>query len=220
MSTAANNANHTNGSSINESPKYKGKVLPLEYTSHEGPLNILGFWLFLATDLILFGCLFATYFVIRTHVDGGVNDKELFDNVTGFTAETVILLTSSFTSSLAIFAMRNNNKKRLVGWLIVTVLLGLSFVGLELREFIEYVNEGYTMSRSAFLSGFFTLVGTHGAHVSLGIVWMISTITQIVRYGIDAHTARKTFIVSLYWHFLDIVWVFIFSVVYMTGVVS
>ena len=217
MSTALHNSSH---GSVHESPKYKGKVLPLEYTSHEGPLNILGFWIFLATDLILFGCLFATYFVLRTHVDGGVTDKELFHNITGFTAETVILLTSSFTSSLAIFAMRNNNKKRLIGWLIVTVVLGLSFVGLELREFIEYYHEGYTMSRSAFLSGFFTLVGTHGCHVSLGIIWMISIITQIARYGIDAINARKTFIISLYWHFLDIVWVFIFSVVYLTGVVS
>ncbi|MGV3487984.1 MAG: cytochrome (ubi)quinol oxidase subunit III [Tuberibacillus sp.] len=219
MSTAAHN-NPTNGSSVNESPKYKGKVLPLEYTSHEGPLNILGFWLFLATDLILFGCLFATYFVVRTHVDGGITDKELFENINGFTIETVLLLTSSFTGSLAMFAMRNNNKKRLIGWLIVTVLLGLGFVGMEVREFIDYASQGYTMQRSAFLSAFFTLVGTHGAHVSLGIVWMISIITQIIRYGIDAATARKTFIASLYWHFLDIVWVFIFSVVYMTGVVS
>ena len=183
-------------------------------------MKIFGFWLFLATDLILFGCLFATYFVLRTHIDGGISDKELFDNISGFTIETVILLTSSFTSSLAIFAMRNNNKKRLIGWLIVTVLLGLGFVGMEVNEFINYVGEGYSMSRSAFLSAFFTLVGTHGCHVSLGIVWMISTITQIARYGINQATARKTFILGLYWHFLDIVWVFIFSVVYMTGVVS
>lgn len=216
MSTAVENTS----SSINKSPKHHGKLLPLEYQGHDGSLKILGFWLFLATDLILFGCLFATYFVVRTHVDGGINDKLLFDNITGFTTETVILLTSSFTSSLAIFAMRNNNKKRLIGWLIVTVLLGLGFVGMEVNEFIKYVGEGYTMSRSAFLSAFFTLVGTHGCHVSLGIVWMISTITQIARYGINQATARKTFILGLYWHFLDIVWVFIFSVVYMTGVVS
>lgn len=220
MSTAAENSKHVNGSSVNESPKHRGRVLPLEYQGHEGPLKILGFWLFLATDLVLFGCLFATYFVIRTHVDGGVTDKELFDNISGFTIETVLLLTSSFTGSLAIFAMRNNNKKRLVGWLIVTVLLGLGFVGMEVKEFVEYVGEGYTMSRSAFLSAFFTLVGTHGCHVSLGIVWMISTIIQIVRHGINQATARKTFILGLYWHFLDIVWVFIFSVVYMTGVVQ
>jgi cytochrome o ubiquinol oxidase subunit III len=220
MSTAVENQNHANGSSNHESPTYRGKLLPLEYQGHEGSLKILGFWLFLATDLILFGCLFATYFVIRTHVDGGINDKELFDNITGFTTETVILLTSSFTSSLAIFAMRNGNKKRLIGWLIVTVLLGMAFVGMEVSEFVDYVHKGYTMQRSAFLSGFFTLVGTHGAHVSLGIVWMISTITQIARHGITQATARKTFILGLYWHFLDIVWVFIFSVVYMTGVVQ
>jgi cytochrome aa3 quinol oxidase subunit III len=193
--------------------------MPLEYQRHDGPLNILGFWLFLATDLILFACLFATYLVLRTHVDGGPSDKDLF-GMTGFTIETVLLLTSSFTGSLAVFAMRDMNRKRLIGWLIVTVVLGLSFVGFEVREFIEYVSEGANMQRSAFLSAFFTLVGTHGAHVSLGIFWMISVITQIARYGIDAINARKVFIVGLYWHFLDIVWVFIFTVVYMTGVVS
>lgn len=191
----------------------------LEYQRHDGPLNILGFWLFLATDLVLFACLFATYLVLRTHIDSGPSDKGLF-GITGFTIETVLLLTSSFTGSLAIYEMRNQNKKRLLGWLIATVLLGLSFVGFEVREFVEYVSEGATMQRSAFLSAFFTLVGTHGAHVTFGIFWMISVITQIARYGIDAMNARKTFIVGLYWHFLDIIWVFIFTVVYMTGVVS
>ncbi|HET7627160.1 MAG TPA: cytochrome aa3 quinol oxidase subunit III [Bacillales bacterium] len=202
-----------------ENHHYEKTQLPLEYQNKEGSLKILGFWLFLATDLVLFACLFATYLVLRTHVDGGPTDKELF-GITGFTIETVLLLTSSFTGSLAIFAMRNGHKKRLIGWLMVTVLLGISFVGFEIREFVEYVGEGATMQRSAFLSAFYTLVGTHGAHVSLGIFWMISIIVQLARYGIDAVTARKAFIVGLYWHFLDIIWVFIFTVVYMTGVVS
>lgn len=198
---------------------HNGGRLPLEYTRHEGPLNILGFWIFLATDVVLFSCLFATYFVLRTHVDGGPTDKDLFD-VTGFTIETVLLLTSSFTGSLAVFAMRNGYKKRLLGWLIVTLLLGLSFLGFEVNEFIHLASEGATMQRSAFLSAFFTLVGTHGAHVTFGSVWMASIIVQIARYGIDAINARKTFIISLYWHFLDIIWIFIFTTVYMMGVVS
>ncbi|GGH75705.1 cytochrome aa3 quinol oxidase subunit III [Pullulanibacillus pueri] len=191
----------------------------LEYQRHDGPLNILGFWIFLATDLILFACLFATYLVIRTHVDGGPTDKDLFE-IPGFTIETLLLLTSSFTGSLAVYEMRNFNKKRLIGWLIVTVLLGIGFVGFEISEFVQYVGDGATMQRSAFLSAFFTLVGTHGAHVSLGIIWMISIIRQVVKFGIEPINARKVFIVGLYWHFLDIVWIFIFSVVYMTGVVS
>ncbi|HET7580207.1 MAG TPA: cytochrome aa3 quinol oxidase subunit III [Bacillales bacterium] len=191
----------------------------LEFQRHDGPLSILGFWLFLATDLILFACLFATYLVLRTHTDGGPTGQELF-GIRGFTIETVLLLTSSFTGSLAVFAMRNRNKTRLIGWLIVTVLLGLGFIGFEVREFLEYVSEGATMQRSAFLSAFFTLVGTHGCHVTFGIFWMISVIIQLARYGIDAMNARKVFIVGLYWHFLDIIWVFIFTVVYMTEVAS
>jgi len=116
--------------------------------------------------------------------------------------------------------MRNQNRDRMVGWMIVTVLLGLVFIGYEANEFIRYALNGATLQRSAFLAAFFTLVGTHGCHVTLGVVWMISIIIQIARYGIDADTARKAFIVGLYWHFLDIVWIFIFTVVYMTGVVS
>lgn len=191
----------------------------LEYKKPEGRLNILGFWLFLATDLVLFACLFATYLVLRTHVDGGPSDHALFEPY-GFMAETIILLTSSFTGSLIIYEMRNHNRQRMLGWMVVTVLLGVLFVGYEAYEFFNYAASGATMGRSAFLSAFFTLVGTHGGHVTLGIIWMISVMTQVAKYGIDADTARKSFIVGLYWHFLDIVWVFIFTVVYMTGVVS
>lgn len=192
--------------------------LPLEYSTLDGQTKILGFWIFLATDLILFACLFATYVVMRTHVDGGPTTNSLFD-VPGFTAETFILLTSSFTGGLATYAMRRGNKKQLIGFLLVTILLGLSFITLEVTEFAKYVGDGATMSRSGFLSGFFTLVGTHGCHVSVGILWMIGLVFQISRRGITSVTARKVFMVNLYWHFLDVVWVFIFTVVYLTGVV-
>lgn len=191
---------------------------PLEYQDPHQSIKILGFWIFLATDMLLFGCLFATYLVIRTHTDGGPSAHDLFD-IPGFTAETFILLTSSFTGGLSTLAMRNGNKKAVVGWLIVTLLLGLSFVGLEVKEFIADVAQGATMQRSAFLSGFFTLVGTHGTHVSIGIVWMFLTMLQIAKRGITPITARKVFVVNLYWHFLDVVWVFIFTVVYLSGVV-
>ncbi|MCL6547307.1 MAG: cytochrome c oxidase subunit 3, partial [Alicyclobacillus sp.] len=167
---------------------------PLEYRNPHQSVKILGFWLFLATDMLLFGCLFATYLVLRTHTDGGPTAHELFD-IPGFTAETFILLTSSFTGGLATLCMRNGNRKWLMAWLAVTILLGLSFVGLEAKEFVADVAEGATMQRSAFLSAFFTLVGTHGSHVSVGIVWMFLTLLQVARRGITEITARKVFIV-------------------------
>jgi len=207
-------------SSISEKGAHgQNHALPLEYSTETGRLNILGFWIFLATDLILFSCLFATYIILSHHTDGGPTGKQLFE-VKGFMIETVALLASSFTGSLSIFAMRNNNKSRTVGWMIVTLLLGIVFVGYEISEFVHYASIGATMQRSAFLSGFFTLVGTHGCHVTLGIFWMFSILTQVIRFGITPATARKAFIVGIYWHFLDIVWIFIFTVVYMTGVIS
>jgi heme/copper-type cytochrome/quinol oxidase subunit 3 len=190
---------------------------PLEYSSPLESTRIFGFWLFMATDMLLFACLFATYLILATHTDGGPTARDLFD-VPGFTAETLILLTSSFTGGLATYAMR----RRQMGWtkalLAITMLLGLAFVSLEASEFIHYAHIGATMQRSAFLSAFFTLVGTHGSHVSIGIVWMLSILIQLAKRGFTPVTARKVFIVNLYWHFLDVVWVFIFTVVYLMGV--
>lgn len=191
---------------------------PVEYSDSGEALKIFGFWIFLATDLVLFACLFAVYLVLQTHTAGGPSARQLFD-VPGFVAETFILLTSSFTGGLATYEMRRGNLRGVVGWLVVTALLGMSFVGLEISEFVRYALEGATMQRSAFLSAFFTLVGTHGSHVTLGIIWMVSIISQLLKYGITPVTARKVFVVGLYWHFLDVVWVFIFTVVYLTGVV-
>lgn len=180
-------------------------------------LKILGFWIFLVTDCVLFGTLFATFIVLRSHTDGGPVGKEVFD-IPGFLSETFLLLTSSFTSGLATLAMRRGQVKPLIGWLIVTIVLGLGFVGLEVNEFVHMAHDGATMQRSAFLSAFFTLVGTHGCHVSIGLIWMTGLIFQLKRYGINAVTSRKIFIVGLYWHFLDVVWVFLFTVVYLIGV--
>nr|WP_282201401.1 cytochrome o ubiquinol oxidase subunit III [Collibacillus ludicampi] len=180
-------------------------------------MKILGFWIFLVSDCLLFASLFATFLVLRTHIAGGPSGKELFE-MPGVTAETFALLTSSFTSGLAVMEMRRGNVKRLIGWLIVTALLGLVFVGLEIDEFVKMVSEGATIQHSAFLSAFFTLVGTHGCHVTLGLFWMTAIMFQLARYGINAVTQRKVFIACLYWHFLDVVWVFLFTVVYLMGV--
>lgn len=195
-----------------------GDTLPLEFRDEHQSLKILGFWLFIGTDMILFACLFATYLVLRSHTGSGPTARQIFD-IPGFTAETFLLLTSSFTGGLATFAMRGGHKWRVIGLLAVTIALGLGFVGLEASEFAHDIAMGATMQRSAFLSAFFTLVGTHGCHVSAGIIWMSLVLAQIWRRGINSATARKVFIVNLYWHFLDVVWVFIFTIVYLSGVV-
>jgi len=184
---------------------------------HES-LKTFGFWIFLITDCILFGSLFATYIVLHHNTNGGPTAEELF-KMPGIIAETFILLTSSFTSGLAVLGMHKGNTKQLIGWLIVTILLGASFITLEVTEFYSMVmHEHATISTSAFLSGFFVLVGTHGLHVSVGLVWMIGLIFQLSRRGITAVTKRKVEVISLYWHFLDVVWIFVFTVVYLMGV--
>lgn len=198
-----------------ENESYEG----LEYSTEEGRLKIIGFWIFLGAEIVLFSSLFATYLVLHSHVAGGPDSKELF-KVKEFMEETIALLVSSFTCGLATHSMRNNNKKGVILWLIITLLLGLTFIYLEVSEFVKYAtHEAATMQTSGFLSGFFTLVGTHGAHVSLGILWMSGIVIQLIFKGITPTTARKVFIVGLYWHFLDVVWIFIFTVVYMTGMV-
>ncbi|ALS26451.1 cytochrome o ubiquinol oxidase subunit III [Paenibacillus cisolokensis] len=180
-------------------------------------LKTFGFWIFLITDVILFGTLFATYIVLRNNTSGGPTADELFQ-LPIIIAETFILLTSSFTSGLAVLAMHKGLKKALIGWLAVTWLLGATFIGMEVYEFAHLVHEGATISTSAFLSSFFTLVGTHGLHVSLGLVWMIALMIQLGQRGITAVTKRKVENLSLYWHFLDVVWIFVFTVVYLMGV--
>ncbi|KPC98137.1 cytochrome aa3 quinol oxidase subunit III [Geobacillus zalihae] len=194
------------------------ETLPLEYRTQESRLNILGFWIFLGAEVALFATLFATYLVLFQRTGSGPTAGELFE-VQDVLIETLLLLTSSFTCGLAIFEMRRGRISGLIAWLLVTLLLGAGFITFEIREFIHYVHEGATMQTSAFLSSFFVLVGTHGAHVSVGIGWMILIIIQLLQRGFTPKTARKVFIVSLYWHFLDVVWIFIFTLVYLLGMV-
>ncbi|MFF2484228.1 cytochrome o ubiquinol oxidase subunit III [Paenibacillus sp. NPDC058071] len=180
-------------------------------------MKTFGFWLFLITDVILFGTLFATFVVLRLSFDGGPTPGEMF-KMPGVIAETFILLTSSFTSGIAVLQMHRGNKKGLIGWLGVTAVLGASFIFLEVYEFIELVHEGVTIGTSAYWSAFFTLVGTHGLHVSIGLVWMVALMIQLAKRGITPVTTRKVNIISLYWHFLDVVWIFVLTVVYLMGV--
>ena len=177
----------------------------------------LGFWLYLMTDCVLFAALFATFAVLRNNTNGGPSGADIFD-LPYILTETFILLTSSFTTGLAVLAARQDDKKQLLLWLAATFMLGITFLSMELSEFSQLITDGNGYQRSGFLSGFFTLVGTHGLHITVGLIWMAVLIAQIVKKGLTAHTLRRLTLLSLFWHFLDVVWIFIFSIVYMIGV--
>lgn len=175
-----------------------------------------GFWVYLMTDCVLFATLFAVYAVLHKNTFGGPGADELF-NMPFVLAETLILLTSSFTCGLAILATQRNAKKAIINWLAITFLLGAAFLGMEVYEFTHLVNEGNSWQRSGFLSAFFTLVGTHGLHITAGLLWIIVLGAQIIRRGLTVHTVRRLTLFSIFWHFLDIVWIFIFTLVYLLG---
>jgi len=178
-----------------------------------------GFWLYLMTDCVLFASLFATYIVLHPATAGGPTSGEIFSLPMALT-ETIILLTSSFTCGLALLALRQNNLKQLVIWLAVTYVLGVSFLTIELSEFAALVGDGHSWQQSAFLSGFFTLVGTHGFHIFIGLLWLLVMVAVLFKKGITLKVKRQLGLFGLFWHFLDLVWVFIFTVVYLMGVAS
>jgi cytochrome c oxidase subunit 3 len=189
----------------------------LEKATLEGRNKVLAFWLFLGGEAVLFGTLFATFIALRNQVADGPSGSELF-SLPMTAAATLILLVSSLTSVFAIQAMHKGNKKSLAGWLGATVVLGLGFLILEIYEFAEYmIHEDYSMTTSAFSSAFYTLVGFHGAHVLFGIVWISLLIGQLYKKGLNVVTAPKIYVSAMYWHFIDVVWVFIFTVVYLLG---
>ncbi|WP_079525009.1 MULTISPECIES: cytochrome aa3 quinol oxidase subunit III [Halobacillus] len=194
------------------------KNIPLEYANEEGRVKIIGFWLFLAAEIVLFASLFAVYLVYLDRTADGPTAEEIFE-IKGVVIQTFLLLISSFTSGLATHELRRRNTKGVVVWMIITLLLGVSFLGMEINEFITYVSEGVNISTSAFWSAFFVLVGTHGVHVTFGIIWISFILVQVAREGINTVTSRKLFIGGLYWHFLDVMWIFIFTAVYLIGMV-
>jgi cytochrome o ubiquinol oxidase subunit 3 len=181
--------------------------------------SIFGFWMYLMTDCVLFASLFATFAVLRNNTFGGEPGSELF-SLSYVLAETLILLTSSFTVGLAMLAMHRRDKQQVIIWLMVTFLLGAAFLGLELNEFSNLVAEGNSWRRSGFLTAFFTLVGTHGLHIFIGLLWMTTMIFKVLRGGLISANIRRLTMLSLFWHFLDIVWIFIFSIVYLLGATS
>lgn len=189
----------------------------LVVSHHEEAANdrvMFGFWVYLMTDLLMFAILFAVYAVLHTNTLGGPTGHDLFSLPLALT-ETLLLLTSSFTCGIGMIAARAGNKNQVLTWFGITFLLGLAFLGLELHEFSEFIHEGHTMSTNAFFSSFFTLVGTHGLHITSGLLWMGTTLVFVIKRGLNSHLVRKLSLLSLFWHFLDIVWIFIFTVVYL-----
>lgn len=178
-----------------------------------------GFWVYIMTDCVLFASLFATYAVLRNNTFGGPGGAELF-NLPNVLVETIILLTSSFTCGLAMLAAHRNDKNQVYGWFGLTFLLGIAFLAMELTEFHHLVQDGNGWQSSAFLSSFFTLVGTHGLHITVGLLGIGVLLFQIVRQGLTAATVRNLTSLSLFWHFLDIVWIFIFTIVYLLGAIK
>lgn len=172
----------------------------------------LGFWIYLLTDCILFAAFFITYAVLRT------SGKEIF-SLGGPFAETMTLLFSSFTSGLAMISLKHERRGKALAWLAVTFALGALFLTLEFREFQHLIQEGHTWQKSAFLSSFFALVGLHGLHITFGLFWLSIMMGQLFFLGITEDTNRRLYLWSLFWHFLDIIWIFIFTIVYLMGVI-
>ena len=180
--------------------------------------TIFGFWVYLMTDCVVFASLFATFAVLRTSTFGDPSGNELF-SLPFVLVETLILLTSSFTCGLAVLAAHRKDQAKVIAWFGVTFLLGIAFLSLELTEFSHMAHEGNSWTRSGFLSAFFTLVGTHGLHITTGLLWMIVLLVQIAKRGLVTSTMRRLTMLSLFWHFLDIIWIFIFTIVYLVGAV-
>jgi cytochrome o ubiquinol oxidase subunit 3 len=175
-----------------------------------------GFWVYLMSDCVLFAALFATYAVLRGATFGAPGIESLVD-LPYVLGETLLLLTSSFTIGLALLAAYAGKKRLTLIALASTLVLGLGFLAMELHEFMHLAHQGYGPDRSAFLSSLWTLLGTHGLHVALGSVWMLALMAHVFVRGLVAGTTRKLMCLGLFWHFLDIIWIFIFTFVYLFG---
>jgi cytochrome o ubiquinol oxidase subunit 3 len=182
-----------------------------------------GFWAYLMTDLVLFASLFATYAVLRANTFGGPSGADIFSGSFALT-ETLILLTSSFTIGLSMVAMQRGVDKKgaktlALVCMLLTAILGIAFISMELSEFARLIASGAGPQTSGFLSAYFTLVGTHGLHIIIGLIWMIVLMVAIMRRGLTAGNMRKLVLLSTFWHFLDLVWIFIFTIVYLLGII-
>ncbi len=204
--TSSTQALHTGDSS---------RFYVLEHHPENGTL--LGFWLYLMSDCLIFACLFAAYAVLGRNYAGGPSGAELFD-LPLVAINTSLLLISSITYGFAMLEMQRKKMNITLVWLAITGVLGACFIGLELFEFVHLIHEGAGPQRSGFLTAFFSLVGTHGLHVSFGIVWLVTLIFQLKRFGFTEANQRRLMCLSMFWHFLDVVWIGVFTFVYLMGV--
>lgn len=187
------------------------------HAENHGSNTVLGFWIYLMSDCLIFASLFATFGVLADNTAGGPSGRELFD-LPYVAIETLLLLVSSFTFGLAVLNMHAKKKQQVIAWLAITFLFGAGFIAMELWEFAQLIGEGAGPGRSAFLSAYFTLVGTHGLHVTVGLLWIVVMMHQTARFGLDDVVRRRVACLSLFWHFLDLIWVCVFTFVYLRGV--
>ncbi len=187
-----------------------------EHDHPEGGSTMLGFWIYLMSDCLIFAILFAVYGVLGASYAAGPAPKDLFD-LPLVAVNTAMLLMSSITYGFAMLEMQRGRAGAVLAWLAVTGLFGLAFIGIELYEFAHMIHEGATPQRSAFLSSFFTLVGTHGLHVTFGIIWLVTLMVQVARHGLIAANQRRLMCLSMFWHFLDVIWIGVFTFVYLMG---
>ena len=202
-------------------PGAAGAGAPVQFyeTTEHHPENgtLLGFWIYLMSDCLIFACLFAVYGVLGRNYAAGPSGADLFDlNLVAL--NTAMLLLSSITYGFAMIEMNRNRTKAVLVWLAITGLFGLAFLGIEMYEFAHLIHEGATPQRSAFLSSFFTLVGTHGLHVTFGIIWLVTLMVQVGKHGLIRENKRRLLCLSMFWHFLDVVWIGVFTFVYLMGV--
>ena len=182
----------------------------------DGSMTTLGFWIYLMSDCLIFAVLFAIFGVLGGNYAAGPSPKDLFD-LPLVAVNTSMLLLSSITYGFAMLTMEKGHIGATQIWLAVTALFGLAFVGIELSEFAHMIHEGATPQRSAFLSSFFTLVGTHGLHVTFGLVWMVTLMVQVAQHGLVEANRRRLMCLSMFWHFLDVIWIGVFTFVYLMG---
>ncbi len=183
----------------------------------DGSKTLLGFWIYLMSDCLIFSALFASFAVLCNATAGGPTSKELFE-LPYVLGETMLLLFSSFTFGLAMLNMYAGKRNRVIGWLFITFLFGAGFIAMEVHEFAHLIHEGAGPDRSAFLSSYFALVGTHGLHVSAGLIWIVVMMHMVGKFGLNDAVQRRLSCLSLFWHFLDVVWICVFSIVYLRGV--
>ena len=204
-------------STVHTAPAGAARRYHLAHDPHPENGTSLGFWLYLMSDCLIFAALFATYGVLGRSYAAGPTGAELFD-LPLVAVNTAFLLLSSITFGFAMLRKQLQDVRGTLLWLAVTGVFGLCFLGLELYEFHHLLHEGAGPGRSAFLSAFFTLVGTHGLHVTFGLIWMVVLMLQIGKHGLIHENKRRLMCLSMFWHFLDVVWIGVFTFVYLMGV--